>query len=194
MAGRNRPISEMPLLRWGEARHAAREHRRRLRRRVAVAALGIACLAATIAWRPHPLLVWNASASAPLGLYSLGSPSGLHVGDMVIARAPPRVVDLAARRHYLPPGVPLVKRVAALAGDRVCARDGAIWIDGALVVRRRQRDAAGRPLPWWRGCFTLGDDALFLLMTDSSGSFDGRYFGMSERGDVIGKAHLLWRR
>jgi type IV secretory pathway protease TraF len=32
---------------------------------------------------------------------------------------------------------------------------------------------------------------LFLLMPGSPASFDGRYFGVSEGGEVVGKAQLL---
>jgi type IV secretory pathway protease TraF len=34
----------------------------------------------------------------------------------------------------------------------------------------------------------------FLLMTTSSASFDGRYFGVTDSSDVVGKARLLWPR
>jgi type IV secretory pathway protease TraF len=48
-------------------------------------------------------------------------------------------------------------------------------------------------MPWWSGCIVLRRGALFLLM-DSSDSFDGRYFGPSARGDIIGKVSALWTR
>jgi type IV secretory pathway protease TraF len=50
---------------------------------------------------------------------------------MVIAWPPDVARDLASRRRYLPRNVPLVKPVAAIAGDRVCARAAAV--SGALV-------------------------------------------------------------
>ena len=43
-----------------------------------LAAVGIVAL--TVFWRPTPLLVWNASASVPVGLYSVRS-----TGDLAIA-------------------------------------------------------------------------------------------------------------
>jgi type IV secretory pathway protease TraF len=46
-------------------------------------------------------------------------------------------------------------------------------------------------MPWWNGCVMLRSGALFLLM-DSPDSFDGRYFGPTSRGDVIGEVRLLW--
>lgn len=185
--------SDLPLFLWGDTLRAARRRRVRLRRRAGAVAIGIVCLAATITVPPLPRLVWNASASAPRGLYAVTRGAPLARGDMVIAWAPPGPRALAAKRHYLPRNVPLVKRVAALPGDRVCAIGGFIFVDGRGVAARRARDAAGRPMPWWRGCATLKDGALLLLM-DAPASFDGRYFGPTSPDQLVGKATPLWVR
>jgi len=149
---------------------------------------------ATLAAAPRPRLVWNASASAPLGLYWVAAPTGARGGDLVIAELPAPARRLAARRGYLPARVPAVKRVAAVTGDTVCAVGPVISVNDRRVAERPRRDARGRHLPWWQGCATLGVDQLFLMTVDSPGSFDGRYFGPSGRADVIGKAIPLWLR
>ena len=153
-----------------------------------------AALAATLLVDPRPRLVWNASASAPVGLYAVSEAAPLARGDMVIARVPIEFRLFAARRHYLPANVPLVKRVAARAGDEVCAAGARVMVNGRLVARRLDRDGSGRPMLWWSGCAALETGEVFLLMTDSPASFDGRYFGVSETGDIVGKARLIWRR
>ncbi|PNG50538.1 MULTISPECIES: S26 family signal peptidase [Comamonadaceae] len=181
------------LARWGQSLRFARSRRRRFARRgLALGGLA-AALAATIALPPRPFLVWNASASAPIGLYRVGG-TDLATGDMVIAWPPAPARDFAARRHYLPANVPLVKRVAAEPGDTVCALGQEIFVDGRWIANRLIRDGAGRPMPWWTGCITLRRGAMLLLMADSPASFDGRYFGPTDRGDIVGKATLLWAR
>lgn len=117
----------------------------------------------------------------------------LEHGDMVIARVPQRYRHLAASRRYLPSNVPLVKRVAAYAGDEICALGSQVFINGRWAAERREADAAGRPMPSWNSCLVLRGRQLFLL-TDNPSSFDGRYFGPTEGADVVGKAKLLWRR
>jgi conjugative transfer signal peptidase TraF len=150
-------------------------------------------LAATIAMPPRPRLVWNASASAPIGLYAVaGDTPGK--GDMAIGWLPERWRLFAARRHYLPANVPLVKRVAAGEGDRVCAIGVGIFVNRRRVAERQLRDALGRPMPWWQGCVRLRGGARFLLMTGSPASFDGRYFGPTQRSDIVGRATPLWTR
>ena len=155
--------------------------------------LGLGLLLGTAVVAPAPRLVWNVSASAPIGLYHVMPGAGVRSGDMVVARLPPQVRALAAERHYLPSNVPLVKRVAAVAGNRVCAIGEAIFVNGRHVAGRRSHDGEGRPMPSWMGCRRLGASELFLLM-EASASFDGRYFSVTSAGDVTGKAKLLWAR
>src|SRR3546814_10509098 len=124
---------------------------------------------------PRPQLVWNSSASAPVGLYAVDDAAPLARGDMVIARVPIAFRMLAARRHYLPANVPLVKRVAATVGDEVCAVGARVTVNGRLAAKRQTRDGAGRPMPWWSGCAELGRGEYFLLMAGSPASFAGRY-------------------
>jgi conjugative transfer signal peptidase TraF len=166
---------------------------RSARRLIAGLAIGGIALGLTIVWPPVPRLVWNASASAPIGLYRVYPGGSVKAGDMVVARLPGRFRALAAERHYLPANVPLVKRVAAAAGSQVCARRRAILIDNRQVAVRQLSDPHGRPLPWWEGCIRLRSGELLLLM-DAPDSFDGRYVGVTEGDDVIGRAVLLWRR
>jgi conjugative transfer signal peptidase TraF len=186
-----------------EERHAALARRidglrpshwtRRVWRRTLAIGLLFGGLGITVASPPRPLLVWNASASAPIGLYAVGGRTGIHRGDMVIAWVPDRWRRLAATRRYIPLNVPLVKRVAAVPGNVVCATNGHIFVDGSWAAWQRPYDGRGRPMPAWHGCTTLGDGA-FLLLMDAPDSFDGRYFGPTSAPDIIGKATLLWAR
>lgn len=184
----------LPLFRWGDALRTAKLRRRRLARRAIAISTLAAAIGATVAFRPRPLLIWNASASAPLGLYAVGSPASLETGHMVIARVPEAYRRFAAERRYLPENVPLVKRIAGEPGDTVCAVGAAVFVNGTHVADRLARDRAKRPMPWWSGCVTLRRGTLFLLITDSPASFDGRYFGPTPRGDIIGRAWPLWIR
>ena len=156
-------------------------------------------LGVTILLPPSPIFIWNSSASAPIGLYYVKSIELLtrnkvqiQPDDMVAAWPPKAVRKFAADRHYLPAGVPLIKRVAAAEHDSVCADGDQIIIDGGWVIPRRKVDAKGRALPQWHGCHVLETGELFLMMEEHPDSFDGRYFGVTAPDDVIGKAILLW--
>jgi len=149
-------------------------------------------LAGSIVQPPAPRLVWNASPSSPLGLYALSPSARPRPGDTVVAWAPPAARRLAAARGYVPVGVPLVKRVAAATGDRICARGNRILVNGRIAALRRARDPSGRPMPSWSGCLTLRRGELFLLSPHSPLAFDGRYFGVTRAAQLVGRARLLW--
>jgi type IV secretory pathway protease TraF len=109
------------LIAYGDQLRRDRRRRRTLARRAALIAALIAPLGCTIVAPPAPRLVWNASASAPVGLYAVAPGTRPKTGDTVIAWAPAPWRLLAAQRHYLPVNVPLVKQVAAGPGEQVCA-------------------------------------------------------------------------
>lgn len=186
--------SDLPLIAWGEALRVARARRKRLRRRCLGVGIGLLALTATIIVPPRPRLLWNASASAPIGLYAVSPGAWLRRGDMVVAWAPYPARLLAARRHYLPMNVPLLKRVVGVPGDIVCARGETITVGGKWATRRRSHDAIGRTLPWWEGCEGLLSGRYFLLMDDVPASFDGRYFGPLGDDNIVGRARPLWLR
>ena len=169
---------------------AERAHRSVYTKAVLVG-LGIGAVLATIVHPPCPRLLWNASASAPIGLYLITSGTPLKVGDMIAARAPEGARQLAARRGYLPFGVPLVKQIAAMKGSQVCAPGARITVDGRAVARRRKQDLLGRPMPWWTGCRRLQPGQV-LLLNRAAASFDSRYFGPIERAVILGQAVLIW--
>lgn len=175
-------------------RFATRRTNRRRALAATASAVPIVALMATLLWTPRPLLLWNASASSPIGLYYVGPAEGVRAGDMVIAWPPEAARRLGAERHYLPRNVPLVKRVAAATGDQVCAVGNAVFVNGRLATLRRVSDPSGRPIPWWTGCEVIAPGDLFLLTPGDGQAFDGRYFGVTRRHQIVGRASLVWRR
>ncbi|RAZ72888.1 S26 family signal peptidase [Mesorhizobium atlanticum] len=169
----------------------SRLRRIRARKTLAAASIGLGLIGFAAFAKPAPVLVWNGSASAPIGLYGLGL-SGPRTGDFVLARLPKMVAQLADQRGYLPRNVPLVKRIAALPGEQVCAFNDAIIVGGEIVARRVPVDTQGRTLPWWNECRALGRDEVFLINGQAPGSFDSRYFGPVPAANIIGRLVPLW--
>ncbi len=141
---------------------------------------------------PQPRLIWNASASVPVGLYRLRPPSSPKAGELVAVLPPKGLGAYLAERHYLPRGVPMLKHVAAVAGQRVCRAGNRITVDGNYLGDARARDRRGRALPVWEGCRSLSADDIFLMNPDVPDSFDGRYFGPLPAVTVIGRLSPLW--
>src|SRR3546814_14735926 len=110
-----------------------------------------------------PKLIWNASASTPIGLYAIGAPGPLEVTDLVAVRPPEPLAAFLSDGGYLPRGVPLMKHVAALPGQRVCRNGTAITVDGIAMGAAPDHDRRGRPLPIWPGWRLVGDGAVLLV-------------------------------
>ncbi len=169
--------------------------RRRIVSTAALAAIGC-LLAVRPGDRPAPRLLFNTTASAPLGFYLL-TPGRFAKGQLAAVAPPLDLANWMARRGYLPANVPLLKEVSAIGGQRVCGRGDVLSIDGAAVARILPHDRQGRALPAYQGCRRLDSDEVFLLNRHAPNSLDGRYFGpvsarpVSAR-QVIGGARPLW--
>ncbi len=146
----------------------------------------------SIAARPVPRFLWNASESVPIGLYRLHPAGGLAVTDLVAVLPPEPLATILADGQYLPRGVPLLKRVLALPGQTVCREELTITIDKIEMGVAREHDSRGRPLPIWQGCREIADGEVFLMNWQSADSLDGRYFGVLPTSAIIGRAKPLW--
>lgn len=134
-------------------------------------------------------VIYNGSHSAPIGFYWIDQQPINH-GDYVLTHVPNRIRNLIEKRRYLPPDVPLIKRVAGVEGDTTCRCDLEIIIEGVTVAVARNTDNLGRTLPDWQGCQTMTASYVFLLQ-DHHLSFDSRYFGPVNRSLIVGRAIKL---
>lgn len=157
-----------------------------------LAAMGLASLAApSVAVRPA-WLIWNASASVPLGLYWVERPTVLEIGDLVAVMPPAPLAAFMVMRGYIGADVPLLKHVAGLPGQRLCRSGATITVDGVVLGEALPRDRLGRDLPDWQGCRLLQDGEIFLMNREVRDSLDGRYFGPLPADAVIGVARPIW--
>jgi conjugative transfer signal peptidase TraF len=163
-------------------------------RRGYLLATGCAALAvaATAAVSMPTWLVWNATASAPVGLYRLDHPPALKRGDLVAVMPDMALADFMVTRGYIVHGVPLLKHVAALPGQQVCRVGYTIMVDGIALGDALVRDRLGRPLPAWRGCRRIAAGEVFLMNGNVPDSLDGRYFGPLAVSAIIGRARPVW--
>ncbi len=141
---------------------------------------------------PRPLLAWNVTASAPVGLYFIDD-QPLKRGDLVVIRLPSKPSAFAKSRGYLRQKAFLLKPVAAAVGDRICRFHSRVLINGRLQAIAPARDNLGRWLPQWNGCQTLKSHEVFALST-AADSFDSRYFGALDAQQIIGTAMPIWTK
>ena len=138
----------------------------------------------------RPILVWNATASVPVGLYRLSHVAPVR-GDIVAVRLPRSLADFASARGYLPHNILLLKPLGATTGDQVCRRGSLVFISGVLRATALSTDSRGQRLPVWRGCVTLGPNEVVVIGARRD-SYDSRYFGPITTRAIVGHAVPIW--
>ena len=141
---------------------------------------------------PTPWLIWNVTASTPIGLYALRPVGRVRSHELVAIRPPEPIASFLADGGFLPEGLPLLKHVMALPGQTVCRVGDAITVDHIEVGKAHDRDHLGRPLPRWSGCRTLRVGDVFLMNPAVPDSLDGRHFGPLPVTSIIARAVPLW--
>lgn len=159
---------------------------------LAVTLLAVIGIAATSVADMPTKLVWNATASAPVGFYTIKPADRIEVPELVAVKPPEPLAGFMVERGYVGRGVPLLKRVVGLPGQWVCRTGRAVTVDGVEMGDALDRDRIGRALPIWQGCRVITDGQLFLMNFDVRDSLDGRYFGPIPASAVIGRALPLW--
>lgn len=158
--------------------------------RLIIAAMlaGLACGLLSLA-PARPSLIWNYSASVPVGLYRLEDRRP-HAGDLAAIRPEGFIRDTLDNSGFLKPGRLLIKPVAAGPGALACREGANVVIDERRVATALERSTSGRPLPQWQGCARLGAGEYFVL-AQAPGSFDSRYFGPVPAPQILGTATPL---
>lgn len=143
----------------------------------------------------------NLTASLPVGLY-LASGAAPVRGSIVLACLPPMVAEFARERGYVPRGdacpggvVPVGKPILAMRGDTVTVTPTGLVVNGLAVPNSQPLDVdrKGRPLPSVAvGTYVVGSGELWVLSPYSRFSFDSRYFGAIETGQVRASIRRLW--
>jgi type IV secretory pathway protease TraF len=131
----------------------------------------------------------NVSPSVPYGLYWLTAVhTPLSLGTLVVLPVPAVV-----RPWWSTWWIPLLKPVAALAGDEVCVEEGWLRVGGNWIGPVYTQ-AHGMPLPQWQGCQRVPEGAVFLASGELR-ALDGRYWGMTPVATLTAQAIPLftWR-
>jgi conjugative transfer signal peptidase TraF len=148
-------------------------------------------------------LRFNATPSMPVGLWRMvPDRAPLRRGEIVVVCLPgTALARIGAARHYIPSGrcpggsEPLVKPIAATAGDVVAVSAAGVAVNGQPVHNTAQlaQDSAGRPLiAVAAGAYLVASKEVWLLSGHDPRSFDSRYFGPVPEANVQGIARPVW--
>jgi signal peptidase I len=105
-------------------------------------------------------------------------------GDLLVVHTwggPPARMDVVAVEAQ---GEVLVKRVAAVGGDRVAIEDGVLVVNGSTVCETATDPSVLDGV--WIGPLAVPPGELFLLGDNRGDSIDSRTFGSVPEADVVG--------
>jgi conjugative transfer signal peptidase TraF len=151
---------------------------------------GLAVLTAICLVSTRPVLLLNRTPSEPLGFYIRTARVPAR-GDIIAFKTPAQAFPYADQMMGFLHHRPLLKAVAAVAGDRVCTLAGELVVNGVARAPIAAVDHRGRALPHWVGCRRLDAGELFVFSARVPDSFDSRYYGPVRLGDVLGVYKLV---
>jgi conjugative transfer signal peptidase TraF len=145
----------------------------------------------------------NTTSSMPEGIWHVSpAPARLRTAMIVVACLPAGpIAQMALRRAYVDPGPcssgtePLLKPIAAVAGDIVEVTGDGLAVNGAAIADSAPlaRDDAGRTLPAIPiGARLVRPGEVWLVSDYSRKSFDSRYFGGVPVANIQAAATPIW--
>lgn len=143
----------------------------------------------------------NTTGSYPRGIYLMTN-APVEKGSLVIfCPADNAAFSQARARGYIGAGFCsggygyMIKKIMAIQGDHVEMSALGVSVNGKLLPNSKpmDKDSEGRPLPHIEANIPALDAHTVLLMSDySTKSFDGRYFGLVDKANVISSVRPLW--
>jgi conjugative transfer signal peptidase TraF len=148
----------------------------------------------------HRNLRLNLSASMPYGLWWVSDSAAPRRGDYVTLCLPGEPGRIALTRGYIGRGdcpdeaEPLLKPVAAVAGDVVTVTAGGIRVNGEPLANSApfRTDTEGRPMTAFpAGEYAVDAGMVWVVAGHDPRSYDSRYFGPVATAAITGTARAL---
>ena len=102
----------------------------------------------------------------------------------------PRAGDIVVFNPTTDTSIPFVKRIVAVAGDKVEVRDGLLYVNGERSQYPEARGATNPQSPQVRYPYTVPAGQFFALGDNREASSDSRSFGAQPYDRIIGKVIL----
>ena len=132
-----------------------------------------------------PPVIINETGSMQKGLYArTGDAFDPKHGDIIAMPMGQSAQQYLRDKLGYPAKTLLVKRVAALPGEKICRAENVVILPDRTVPVMKH-DNKGNVLSSWAGCHTLSPNEVFIL-GDHPSSFDSRYFGAVQIEDLVG--------
>lgn len=166
-------------------------------RKIICTSLFFIVIAGFIGGYPY-FLVYNATASQPIGFYLKSYPNSYLHNDLVLVCPVTSVAKWSVEHHIIADGMgcqysaPLLKKIVATAGDRVTVTHKGIIVNDTLIPNTAP---IARKVKQWNTFdkeFLLKSGEYIVVANQNNLSFDSRYFGVVTDKNIIAKIRPIF--
>ncbi|HAW6249039.1 TPA: conjugative transfer signal peptidase TraF [Legionella pneumophila] len=143
----------------------------------------------------------NMTDSIPVGVYRITDIKNLKNSFVIFCPEINPAFQRARDRGYIGSGLCpggygyLMKKVVALRGDKISVTDEGVFVNHQRIPFSKPISADGmnRPLLQWRTRdYQLKEDEVLTMTSQSTWSFDSRYYGPVHTGQIKGMITPIW--
>ncbi|NCT57014.1 MAG: conjugative transfer signal peptidase TraF [Legionella sp.] len=143
----------------------------------------------------------NITDSIPVGLYRITGINKLKNSFVIFCPDDRPAFKQGVDRGYINLGLCpggygyLMKQVVAIKGDKVSVTSDGVFVNEQPISFSKPKllDGMNRKLPEWRALnYQLKEDEIMTMTSQSSWSFDGRYYGPIRIGQIKGMITPVW--
>ncbi|PWQ96383.1 signal peptidase I [Leucothrix arctica] len=116
----------------------------------------------------------------------------IFVSTRIYNEQEPQINDVIIFLYPKNKEVNYVKRLIGLGGDTVRIENFNVYVNDKIINQTYlDNNFVQRPFSRYMQEITIPEDKLFVLGDNRDNSNDGRFFGLVDRADVIGKAKMI---
>ena len=136
-------------------------------------------------------VIKQVTLSMPEGYYLTYSTQDITRDDNVLFKPNERIQQFIVDHGWLPKGVPLLKRIVGIPGDKLCIKQQKVSINNKTIAIITDKDSKGNLLPVFQFCGVIARNQYFVQGIANDHSFDSRYYGLILGNQIISKAIKL---
>lgn len=143
----------------------------------------------------------NLTDSIPIGVYRMTGINNLKNAFVIFCPEDKPDFQQARDRGYIDSGLCpggygyLMKKIVAIKGDKISVTDEGVFVNHQRIPFSKSvlKDGLKRPLPQWRTTdYQLKEDEILTMTSQSTWSFDSRYYGPVHTGKIKGMITPIW--
>jgi len=113
----------------------------------------------------------------------------IYVSTRAYANQSPKINDVITFLYPIDRNINYIKRLIGRPGDRVNIENFKVYVNGQAIAQPYlDSNLVKKPFSRYMSAITIPKNKLFVMGDNRDNSNDGRFFGLIDESDIIGKA------